>query len=160
VNALLYSRTGDLGARELAVRSLNYATYFASSDGRISCCGQRSYNTHWFSDGYGDFLRNFSWAMAAMPELSPKRQDHLLGSTSVVQAIRYRPHQLAYTTFDPHAVDVLRLSYRPGHVFAGAVTLRLRGDLLGEGYVLQSLDGGDFVVRIRHDRARRIRVEG
>ena len=51
-NALLYARTGDERARELAVRSLNYATYFAASDGRVSCCGQRSANTFWFSDGY------------------------------------------------------------------------------------------------------------
>jgi hypothetical protein len=160
VNAALYSRTGDLDARELAIRSLNYATYFASSDGRISCCGQRSYNGHWFSDGYGDFLRNFSWAMAAMPELAPKRQDHLLGSTSIVQAVRYSPHRLAYTTFHRHAVDVLRLSYRPRRVLAGVAALSVRDDLLGEGYVLEALDGGDFVLRIRHNQARRIRVEG
>jgi hypothetical protein len=160
VNAALYARTGDLGARELAVRSLNYATYFAASDGRISCCGRRSYNTHWFSDGYGDYLRNFSRAMAEMPELAPRRQDHFLGSTSVVQTIRYRPHQLHYTTFHRDAVDVLRLSYRPRRVLAGTATLSVRGDLLGEGYVLEALDGGDFVLRIRHDRAGRIRVEG
>jgi hypothetical protein len=160
VNALLYSRTGDRQTREFAVRSLNYATYFAASDGRISCCGGRGYNIYWFSDGYGDFLRNFSWAMAAMPELAPRRQDHLLGSTSVVQAVTYGAKQLAYRTFDRHAVDVLRLSFRPRRVRADAATLGARGDLRGEGYVVESLGGDDFVVRIRHDRARQIRVAG
>jgi hypothetical protein len=98
--------------------------------------------------------------MAAMPELAPKRRDHLLGSTSVVQAVTHRARRVAYRTFDRHAVDVLRLSYRPRRVQAGAGTLSLRGDLRAEGYVVEPLDGGDFVVRIRHDRARRIRVAG
>ena len=160
VNALLSARTGDTHARELAVRALNYATYFASSDGRISCCGQRGYNVYWFSDGYGDYLRSFNWAMAAMPEFAPKRRDHVLGSTSVVQAVRYRPRHLDYRTFDRHAVEVLRLSYRPRRVLAGAATLSALPDLRGEGYVVDSLDGGDFVLRIRHDGARRVRVEG
>jgi len=160
VNALLYVRTGDPRARELAVRSLNYATYFAASDGRISCCGRRGYNVYWFSDGYGDFLRSFSWAMSAMPELAPKGQDHLLGSTSIVQTVGYRPQHVEYWTFDRHTVDVLRLSYRPRQVQADGSTLVARDDLLREGYVVQPLDGGDYVIRIRHDNARRIRVDG
>jgi hypothetical protein len=98
--------------------------------------------------------------MAAMPELAPKGQDHLLGSTSVVQTVTYGPQQLDYSTFDPHAVDVLRLSYRPRRVLAGGAALPVRDDLLGEGYVLQALDGGDFVLRIRHDQARTIEVKG
>jgi hypothetical protein len=158
-NALLYARTGDQRARELAVRSLNYATYFARSDGRISCCGTRSHNTFWFSDGYADYLRSFNWAMAAMPELAPKRQDHLLGSSSVVQAVSYRRRHLAYRTYDAASTEVLRLSFRPRRVTAGAV-LGERSDTAAEGYVVQALGGGDFTVRIRHDRARRIRIDG
>jgi hypothetical protein len=156
-NALLYARTGDQRARELAIRSLNYATYFATRDGRISCCGQRSYNTFWFSDGYGDYLRSFNWAMAAMPELAPKRQNHLLGSSSVVQSISYGRRQIAYRTYDSASTEVLRLSFRPGQVTAGGV-LAARSDLAGEGYVVEPLGGGDFSVRIRHDHARRIRI--
>ena len=57
------------------IQSLNYATYFAGSDGRISCCGQ-SFGAiqYWFSDGYSDYLRSFNWAMAAIPELAPDGQ--------------------------------------------------------------------------------------
>jgi hypothetical protein len=160
VNAMLYASTGDPGARERAVRSLNYATYFVSSDGHTSCCGRRSGNEHWFSDGYGDFLRHFNWAMAAMPEVAPKRQDHLLGSTSVVQAVTYRPLRIEYRTFDAGAVDVLRLSFRPRRVLAGSTPLAAARDLRATGYVLEALDGGDFVLRIRHDDARRIVVTG
>ncbi len=159
VNALLYARTGDQRARELAVRSLNYATYFAAGDGRISCCGVRPHNTFWFSDGYGDYLRSFNWAMAAMPELAPKRQDHLLGSSSVVQAVTYGRRHISYRTFDTASTEVLRLSFRPRQVTAGAVLME-RPDLAGEGYVVEPLGSGDYAVRIRHDHARRIRITG
>jgi hypothetical protein len=158
--ALLYARTGDERARELAVRSLNYSTYFEAGGGRISCCGNRPFNTYWFSDGYSDYLRSFNWAMAAIPELAPKRQNHLLGSSSVVQSVTYGRRSLAYRTFSPKSRETLRLTYRPQKVTAGSDILRARDDLAGEGYVVRPLAGGDFVVRLRHDRGRRIRVSG
>ena len=158
-NALLYARTGDEGAREQAVRSLSYATYFEAGNGRISCCGQRPGNTFWFSDGYGDYLRSFNWAMAAMPELAPKRQNHLLGSSSVVQSVAYSRSAVAYRTFDADSTEVLRLRFRPRSVTAGAA-LAERQDLTAEGYVLQPLGGGDYAIQIRHDRSRLIQVKG
>jgi dienelactone hydrolase len=159
VNALLYARTGDRRARRLAVRSLNYATYFVAHGGRISCCGQRRHNTYWFSDGYGDYLRSFSWAMAAMPELAPKGQNHLLGSSSVVQAVEYGRRRLTYRTFDARSVEVVRLNFRPGKIVAGDAPLPERSDLSAEGYVTRPLGGGDFVIRIRHDRSRLIQID-
>jgi hypothetical protein len=158
-NALLYARTGDERAREQALRSLNYATYFATADGRISCCGQRPGNTFWFSDGYGDYLRSFNWAMAAMPELAPKRQNHVLGSSSVVQSVAYSRSSVAYRTFDAGSTEVLRLRFRPRRVTAGAALVE-RSDLAAEGYVIQPLGGGDYSIRVRHDHARRIRIDG
>jgi hypothetical protein len=160
INAVLYARTGDARAQELAVRSLNYATYFARGDGRISCCGQRSTNTYWFSDGYADYLRSFNWAMAAMPELAPKRQDHVLGSTSVVQAVTYGRRSLSYRTFDADSIETLRLGYPPRRIFAGADLLPASPDLTASGYAVRGVGAGDFIVRIRHDTARRIRIEG
>jgi hypothetical protein len=157
-NAWLYARSGDGRARERAIRSLNYATYFAANSGLISCCGQRPQNTYWFSDGYGDYLRSFNWAMAAVPELAPRRQDHLLGSSSVVQRVAYATRRITYETFKPNAVDVLRLSFRPSRILAGSVALTPRRDLSAEGYTAQPLAGGDFVIRIRHDHGRRIRI--
>jgi pimeloyl-ACP methyl ester carboxylesterase len=159
VNALLYARTGDVRAREQAVRSLSYATYFDAHGGRISCCGQRSGNTFWFSDGYGDYLRSFNWAMAAMPELAPKRQSHLLGSSSVVQSVAYSRDRVAYRSFDAGSTEVLRLRFRPRSVTAGGV-LSERDDVTAEGYMVQPLGGGDYAVRIRHDRSRRVVIGG
>jgi hypothetical protein len=158
-NALLYARTGDERAREQAIRSLSYATYFATRDGRIACCGQRPGNTFWFSDGYGDYLRSFNWAMAAMPELAPKRQNHVLGSSSVVQSVAYSRSSVAYRTFDVSSTEVLRLRFRPRRVTAGA-TLLVRDDLAAEGYLIQPLGGGDYAIRIHHDHSRHIRIDG
>jgi hypothetical protein len=138
---------------------LSYATYFEAGNGRISCCGQRPGNTFWFSDGYGDYLRSFNWAMAAMPELGPKRQNHLLGSSSVVQSLAYSRDSVAYRTFDARSTEVFRLRFRPLGVTAGAA-LAERQDLTAEGYVLQPLGGGDYAVRIRHDNSRRIQIKG
>jgi hypothetical protein len=158
VNARLYAATGDEEIRERTVRSLGYATYFVASDGRISCCGTRGFNEYWFSDGYADYLRSFNWAMAAIPELAPTGQDHVLGSSSVVRAVSYGKGRLDYRTFDRRSVEVLRLSYRPNRVRAGAATLAERRDVGAEGYVVRQLSTGDFVVRIRHDHATRIHV--
>ena len=127
---------------------------------RISCCGQRPTNTFWFSDGYADYLRSFNWAMAAMPELAPKRRDHLLGSSSVVQSVSYGRRRLTYRTFDASGTEVLRLGFRPRRIVAGGSVLVEHGDLSAEGYVVQALGGGDFAVRVRHDDARRVALSG
>jgi hypothetical protein len=160
VNALFAERTGDRRARANAVRALAYATYFARSDGLVSCCGGRGRYRYWFSDGYGDYLGSFSLAMGALPELAPRAEDHLLRSSSVVQRISYGRRRLAYRTFASGAVEVFRLSYRPARVLAGGRALPLRRSLTREGFAIRPLPGGDFVLRVRHDRARDVRVEG
>src|SRR5262249_21895674 len=88
INALYYALTRDGQAREHAFRALNYATYFVESDGKINAAGS-DLSQYWFEDGYGDALRNFMWAMGAIPEFAPMGQNHLLHSTSVVQSIVY-----------------------------------------------------------------------
>lgn len=146
-NAAYFARTGDEQARELAVRSLNYATYFTARNGLVSCCGRRPQNTYWFSDGYADYLRSFNWAMALLPELAPKGQNHLLGSSSVVRTVSYAPTRVSYTTFAPAATEVLRLRFRPLRVTGGT-------------FVAEPAGSGDYIVRVRHDDARRIAISG
>lgn len=158
VNAMYYELTGDAQAKEDAFRSLNYATYFAGDDGRISCCGRGFGDPYWFSDGYGDYLRHFNWAMGAVPEFAPVSESHLLRSTSVVQKVSYGDRSVKYRTFDNAATEVLRLNFRPARVTAGAVTLAERPDLKDEGYTVQSLAGGDLVVRVRHTKSGEIGV--
>src|SRR5579864_4484202 len=113
INAMYFEKTGDAQAREDAFRSLNYATYFTISDGRISCCGQGFSGQFWFSDGYSDYLRHFNWAMGAIPQFAPKGENHLLRSTSLVQKVKYEGHTIAYRTFDKAATEVLRLNFKP-----------------------------------------------
>ena len=161
INALYYERTGDAQARQDAFRSLNYATYFADSEGRVSCCGrdvfgQEAGGEYEFDDGYGDYVRNFMWAMGAVPEFAPAAENHLLRSTSVVQKVSYKERSVAYRTFDPQAGEVLRLNFKPSQVVSGGVALAERHDLKGEGYVLEPLEGGDYVVRVRHVKSSQV----
>lgn len=160
INALYYEKTGDLEAKRNAFRSLNYATYYAASDGKISCCGEGFGGQYWFSDGYADYLRHFNWAMGAVPEWAPKRQNHLLRSSSVVQKVTYGPHSVAYRTFDAAAREVLRLKFRPTAVTAGGKALEGRKDLNAPGYTLETLPGGDVVLRVRHDSSGEVRIKG
>ena len=145
VNALYYEWTGDGQAREDGFRSLNYATYFAGEDGRISCCGLGFNGPYWFSDGYADYLRHFNWVMASIPDLAPVGQDHLLRSSSVVQQVSYAPREVRYRTFDRQGTEVLRLSFRPA---------------AREGVVVEALAGGDFVVRVRREGTREAVLRG
>ena len=94
---MYYEKTGDGTARENAFRSLNYATYFADSEGKIACCGVgASSNLYWFEDGYADAGRSFTWAMGAIPEFAPVAQDHVLRSSSVVQKVKYATRRVEY----------------------------------------------------------------
>ncbi len=159
VNALYYQRTGNVEARQQAFRSLNYATYFADSEGRVSCCGQ-SFGSiqYWFSDGYSDYLRSFNWAMAAIPELAPDGQSHLLGSTSVVQHVDYAHDRISYRTYDTTATETLRLTFRPNHVTVGGQAVGKKATLAVQGYTLRRLADGTFVLRIRHDHPGRVQI--
>jgi hypothetical protein len=158
INALYYEKTGDTQARENAFRSLNYANYFAASDGKISCCGEGFDGQYWFDDGYGDYSRNFSWALGAIPEFAPAGEDHLLRSLSVVQKVVYADRSIQYRTFDPAATEVLRLRFKPRGITAGEVSLRERGNIAADGYTVQTLPGGDFIIRIRHSHSGEIKI--
>ncbi|PWU08306.1 MAG: hypothetical protein C5B50_29965 [Verrucomicrobia bacterium] len=159
VSALYAERAGDAQAREDAFRSLNYVTYFTDSEGRVSCCGEGYHNPYWFSDGYSDYLRNFTWTMGALPELAPVGQNHLLRSSSVVQQVTYAADRVSYRTFDPEATEVLRLNFRPAHVRAGDAELREHVNLQEPGFTIRPLpQQGDYVLRIRHHGATQVTI--
>ncbi len=159
LNALYYEKTGDLQAREDAFRALNYASYFALSDGRVSCCGEGFGSPFWFSDGYSDYLRHFNWAMASMPEFAPIGEDHLLRSSSVVQSVAYSKGAVSYRTFAESSTEVLRLSYKPGHIGAGGQELKNAGVLSANSYTLTAVQNGDYVVSVRHESARDVQIQ-
>jgi len=158
INAMYFEKTGDAQAREDAFRSLNYATYFAASDGKISCCGVGFAGQYWFDDGYADYIRNYLWAMGAVPDFAPIGQNHLMRSTSVVQKVVYDDRSVQYRTFDPAATEVLRLHFKPARITAADTVLPERNNLTEDGFTIQPLQGGDFVVRVRHSSSGEIKV--
>jgi hypothetical protein len=161
INALFAEHSGDGQAREDAYRSMNYATYFAGSDGRIACCGADFHQPYWFSDGYADYLRHFSWTMGALPDLAPIGENHILRSTSVIQKVSYSANRVAYSTFDSSGTQVLRLNFKPARVVVGKSSLSQRSDLKESGFtVVESAAQGDYVIRIRQVGANDVVIEG
>jgi hypothetical protein len=158
---LYCAKTGDLQATHDAFRSLNSATYYAASDGKVSCCGTDYGDAgYWWSDGYADYLRHFNWAMGAVPEWAPKGQNHVLHSSSVVQKITYGTRRIEYTTFDTAATEVLRLNFLPGTVTAGGAPLAEQRNLNLPGYTVEPLPERDYVVRVRHTNSGEIVISG
>ncbi len=160
INAMYFAKTQDGQAREDAFRSLNYATYFAESDGKINCCGLDFKGSFWFEDGYSDAGRSFMWALAAIPDFAPIHQDHILSSTTVVQNVRYGKQSVTYKTFGSAGTEVLRLSYKPARAAAGDTTLAVTEDRGAEGYKVKPLANGDYQVTLRHLHSGMIAISG
>ena len=155
VEALYFARTGDPTYKEQAFRSYNWVTYFQGMPaGAHAPWGD---NQWWFTDEFADGPRRLMDAFWAVPEWAPADESHLVGSHSVVTRIKYGKGSVTYSTFDPSSTDVLRLSFVPDAVYADGVKQVRRRDLSQEGY---ALDDSTRVLRIRHDRARDIDIQG
>lgn len=154
VEALYYAETGDVAYREEAYRSFNWVTYFQglSSAAHAPFTGQ-----WWFTDQYADGPRRMMDAFWAVPEWAPADESHLLGSSSVVNSIHYGKGSVTYSTFDPESKDVLRLDFEPQFVTADGKPLTQRNNLNEPGYIF---DSATHVLRIRHDDARSIDIQG
>lgn len=103
--------TGDTSYVTNAVRQLNWATYMVDVDGK----NRYPNDENWLTDGYGDYVRHFLRAMAAMPQMAPSEEDHLLSSTSVIQNINYKD-DIHYNTYDDYGTEVFRLEQKPSSV--------------------------------------------
>lgn len=112
--------------------------------------------------GFGPILCGLE-ILAWLPDLfGPARENHLVRSSSLVNAIAYGPGRIEYTTFDAPvpSVGVLRLAFRPREVQADGRPLPLRQDSNGNGFSTRRLAGEDWIVTVRHDGARSVRVLG
>ena len=152
--ALYYSMTGDIAYKEAAYRSYNWVTYFQglSKDASAPFGSQ-----WWFTDEFADGPRRLMDAFWAVPEWAPADESHLLGSSSVVTRISYGKSSVTYSTFDPRSVDVLRLDFVPRRITADGKPLSSSKNLGESGYVF---DAATRVLRVRHDAARDIDVQG
>jgi hypothetical protein len=159
---LFAQATGDPSGVEQAIRKLNWATYMVDKDGKN--CYPR--DEVWLTDGYGDYVRHFLRAMAAMPSLAPSNENHIVHSTSVVRQADYapdfnkrlspdvRPEELDkvyvfYRTFDKESTETLRMVAKPSQVKSGNEVLPLRQDLSVPGWTWEPLQKGG-VLRVRH----------
>lgn len=158
INAMYFVKARDGQAREDAFRSLNYATYFAESDGKINATGDLESGKYWFEDGYGDAGRSFMWAMGTLAEFAPIGENHLLHSSSVVQRVRYASGAIEYQTFDNASTEMLRLTFRPTAVLSGGAPLSLQDILKEDSYTVRDLPGGDYEVRVRHTRSNQMKI--
>ena len=119
--------TGDSSYKENAIRTLNWATYMVDSAGK----NRYPQDENWLTDGYGDYVRHYLRAFAAVPSLAPKDEDHILSSTSVIQFAEYKnsPYKkfniatekdrltkLKYIVFDAGGKEVIRLTARPSKI--------------------------------------------
>jgi hypothetical protein len=159
--------TGEPSLVTNAVRQLNWATYMVDHDGKN--CYPRDEN--WLTDGYGDYVRHYLRAMAALPQLAPAGQNHLLSSSSVIQLVEYPPQinkfliqevpveltektMVHYRTFDNASVEVFRLSEKPDAVWVGHQAIPESAQM-DEGWQWDPLSVGG-VLTVRHESANRV----
>ena len=154
VEAFYYAKTGDAAYKEAAYRSYNWVTYFQGLPGAAHAPFS---NQWWFTDQFSDGPRRMMDSFWAVPEWAPDDESHLLGSLSPVTKISYDAGSVSYSTFDAESTDVLRLNFVPDAVMADGVPLRRLKELSGWGY---TFDSSTQVMRIRHDAARNIDIQG
>lgn len=153
VNALLYEKTGDVVAKEIAYRSLNWATYMARPNGVV--IDGPEVNNQWFTDGYGDYIRHFMTSLGAVPTWAPNRQNHLVRSTSIVNNITYSLSGINYSTTDATSTEILRTNFVPASVVVDGLELSQRADLTQPGW---TFDPVQSVLWIRHDVGTNIQI--
>ena len=157
VEALYFAKTGDTDYREAAFRSFNWVTYFQGLPGKAHAPWGE--NQWWFTDEFADGPRRLMDGFWAVPEWAPADESHLVGSSSVVTKISYGESSVTYSTFDSESTDVLRVDFVPESVTANGRPLARAKTLTetGSGFVF---DESTHVLRIRHDAARDIDVQG
>jgi hypothetical protein len=145
--------TGDRYHYDNAVRQLNWATYMMNVDGRNFYPN----DDIWLTDGYGDYVRHYLRAMAAMPELAPSGETHLLGSSAIVQHVFYKGQfekyfpplknsnavELYYRTYEKEGTEIIRVEKKPsGILFDGKTAMENNQQ---DGYTWKPLSKGGVI---------------
>jgi len=167
---LFASLTGESNRVEHAIRQLNWATYMVDVDGK----NRYPQDENWLTDGYGDYLRHYLRAMAALPSLAPSDEDHILSSTSVIQQAGYEGMinkflvpvvrnveiekvKVYYSVFDKKGIEVIRLRTKPKTVLLNDKPLNEVSDSVSEGYRWTSLSTGG-VLTIKRENGNRVAI--
>lgn len=119
VKLLYCEKTEDCRDKMEEVRRLNWATYSVNEDGR----NRYPNDDIWLTDGYGDYVRNYLRAMAALPELAPDDQNHLLRTSSAIEQIDYSTGAITYRKFDARSEERFKIGAGiPRHVVGATFT--------------------------------------
>ena len=159
VMALWHERAGDPAAKERAFRSFNWATYACRDDGLVKTSLDEG-TGYWFSDGYGDYMRHFLRGMASVPEWAPRRENHLLRSSSVVQSITYEKDRIEYRTFDAAGEELLKLRARPQEISLGGSVLPQRETIErgADCYTAKPVANGGFAVTVSRRNGTTLKI--
>lgn len=167
--ATVYAQYGVLAddewAKEMARRQIILATYDIHETGVVedNIDGGQIVAGGWFKIAHPMALKHCLGVMAWLPEIfGPARENHIMRSSSVIRNVNYGVGDISYETFDaPEGVyEVVRLAFAPREILADGKPLQRRDDLKAAGYVVQSLPCGDFLVQIRHDGKRNVKIFG
>ena len=150
-----FAVSGDAAYKDRAYRCFSYNTYMMQENGQSSD-GPTKEVGWWWSDCYGEAPRMYYYGMAAVPEWAPPDENHLLHSSSLVKTIAYSDSSITYTTFDTAATELFRLCQTPSGVFAENSPLPRLSGLTRTGWTFDAASG---VLRIRHDKTNRIRIQ-
>ncbi len=145
--------SGDTSFTENAIRTLNWATYTVASDGR----NRYIRDDIWLTDGYGDYVRHYIRAMAAMPELAPAEKNRLLGTSSVVQSVKYLADRIEYITWDDSANEILHLISKPKSLTVNGKAINEEADKQKEGWSWQPLQKGGILM-VYHNSGNAINI--
>ena len=150
---------------EIGRRMMIMATYDSDENGVVKdgIFGQAVATGEWSNLAHLWPLCQVMEALAWTPEvLGPKRENHIMRSTSVVNSVVYEKNKITYTTFDApqETVDLLRLSFEPTAVTADGKKLSELSKLRQNGWQIKPLPDGDFIVNIRHDGKKNIMITG
>jgi len=141
--AMYFERTGEKWYKEQAYRFLNVATYMTYDNGVVAV--GPNWPGSWFIDGYGDYIRHFIDAMAAIPEWAPAGENHLLKSTSVIQSIKYSPNKIAFKSFDDNSKVTFRLDSKPKTITVNGMALKQSKTPIANGWIWTPIDKGGVV---------------
>ncbi len=151
-------QSGDAANVPLTIDQLNWATYMVATDGK----NNYPRDEVWLTDGYGDYVRQYLNAMAALPALAPSNQNHILHSTSIVTEADYHPNfnkklvedvkkddinrtLIFYKTFDQIATEKRRLTGKPSEITINKKVINEVVDLTTEGWKWEPLIKGGLL---------------
>jgi len=160
---LMYCKlTSDTTLRQNAIRGLSWATYSVDHDGK----NNYPRDEIWLTDGYGDFIRHYLRAFAALPELAPDNANHILQSTSVLTQVDYAPDinkrlaqdtdteqlksiKIFYRSFDEKSSEIIRLTQKPTKVLVANKEIKESKDSTQDGWLWKPMVKGG-VLQINH----------